>query len=417
MSLSEFETRARTWMTDTLARLSFTVRDDEYDVSVFHDLPENEERALLDRHRTWQREKFDAGYGALGWPTEYGGTETGTDVAEAFARIENELCPLPPHELVSVTLHLIAPTIRLLGTDEQKQQFLPRMLRGELLACQLFSEPDAGSDLANLGTRAVRDGDDWIVSGQKVWTSGAQFAEWGELIARTDPDQPKHQGMTAFLIPLDAPGVEIRPIRQMSGGSSFNEVFLDRVRIPDSLRLGEVGKGWSVALTTLAFEREGGSNTANVGGQFDQLVATARRLGRDEDPRVREQLARVYLRQQLAAVDLLRDRQTRDGGAAPSAIGSVRKIQWVDKLAAVSDTARTVLGRNLIADTGIPGTYEWNAHVLGAPGYSIAGGSDQIQRNIVAERLLGLPAEARADRGLTWREARHRVHGRVASGS
>lgn len=413
MSPSEFETRARAWVGDAVARLGFTAAtDDGFDVSVFHDLSTDAELALLDRHRAWQREKFAAGYGALAWPAEYGGADAGTDIAEAFARIENELCPLPPHELVSVTLHLIAPTIRLLGTEDQKRQFLPAMLGGELLACQLFSEPAAGSDLADLGTRAVRDGDDWIVSGQKVWTSGAQFAEWGELLARTDPDQPKHAGITAFLVPLDAPGVEVRPIRQMSGGNSFNEVFLDNVRIPDRHRLGEVGQGWSVALTTLAFEREGGSNTAGIGGQFTQLVDTARRLGRDTDPRVREQLARVYLRQQLATVDQLRDRQARDGGAAPSAIGSIRKIQWVDKLAAVSTAARTVLGRSLVADTGVPGTYAWNAHVLGAPGYSIAGGSDQIQRNIVAERLLGLPAEPRADRGLTWREARSRTGAR-----
>ncbi|NGP07283.1 acyl-CoA dehydrogenase [Rhodococcus sp. 14C212] len=409
MSLSEFESRARAWVVETVARLGFDRVDDPYDVAVFHDLGFDDEKALLDQHRTWQRVKLDAGYGALDWPEEFGGAGLGADLAEFFARIENDHCPLRPHELFSVTMHLIAPTIRLLGTEEQKREFLPPMLRGDLLACQLFSEPDAGSDLANLGTRAVRDGDDWVITGQKVWTSGAQFADWGELIARTDPDQPKHAGMTAFLVPLDAPGVEVRPIRQMSGGSSFNEVFLDGVRIPDSLRLGDVGKGWSVALTTLAFEREGGSNTANVGGQFDQLLDTARTLGRDTDPRVRELLARVYLRQKLAQVDMLRDRQAREADAAPTAVGSVRKIQWVDKLAAVSEAARIILGRDLVADTGVPGTFGWNAHVLGAPGYSIAGGSDEIQRNIVAERLLGLPAEARADRGLTWREARARA--------
>ncbi|MGW4580204.1 acyl-CoA dehydrogenase family protein [Rhodococcus aetherivorans] len=409
MSLSDFESRARAWVVETVARLGFDRVDDPYDVAVFHDLGFDDEKALLDQHRTWQRVKLDAGYGALDWPEEFGGAGLGAHLAEAFARIENDHCPLRPHELFSVTMHLIAPTIRLLGTEEQKREFLPAMLSGDLLACQLFSEPDAGSDLANLGTRAVRDGDDWVITGQKVWTSGAQFADWGELIARTDPDQPKHAGMTAFLVPLDAPGVEVRPIRQMSGGSSFNEVFLDGVRIPDSLRLGDVGKGWSVALTTLAFEREGGSGSANVGGRFDQLVEAARTLGRDSDPRVRELLARVYLRQRLAQVDMLRDRQARETDAAPTAVGSVRKIQWVDKLTAVSEAARVVLGRHLVGDTGVPGTFGWNAHVLGAPGYSIAGGSDEIQRNIVAERLLGLPAEARADRGLTWREARARA--------
>ncbi|MFF0816913.1 acyl-CoA dehydrogenase family protein [Rhodococcus sp. NPDC003318] len=406
MPLSAFESEAREWVLATAARLGFDRVDDPYDVAVFHDMDFDEERSLLDQHRTWQRAKFDAGYAALDWPVEVGGRGVDSTFAETFTRIENEHCPLRPHELFSVTRHLVAPTIHLLGTADQRERFLPPMLRGDLLACQLFSEPDAGSDLANVSTRAVRDGDDWVVTGQKVWTSGAQFAGWGELIARTDPDQPKHAGLTAFLVPLDAPGVTIRPIRQMSGGTSFNEVFLDEVRIPDRLRLGEVGKGWGVALTTLAFEREGGSDSSSIGGQFSQLISTAIELGRDTDPRVRDLMARVYLRQKLARVDTLLDRQSREGGAAPSAVGSIRKVQWVDKLTAVSAAARAILGRDLVADTGVPGTFTWNAHVLGAPGYSIAGGTDQIQRNIIAERVLGLPPEPRSDRGLTWREAR-----------
>lgn len=407
MSLPAFESEAHEWILATAARLGFDRVDDPYDVAVFHDMDFEEEKRLLEQHQAWQRAKFGAGYAALDWPTEVGGRGLDSTYAEAFTRIENEHCPLRPHELFSVTMHLVGPTINLLGTAEQKEEFLPSMLRGDLLACQLFSEPDAGSDLANVATRAVRDGDDWVVTGQKVWTSGAQFAGWGELIARTDPDQPKHAGLTAFLVPLDAPGVTIRPIRQMSGGTSFNEVFLDGVRIPDRLRLGEVGKGWSVALTTLAFEREGGSDSSSIGGQFSQLVDTARQLGRDTDPQVRDLMARVYLRQKLAQVDTLLDRRSRgEGNGAPSAVGSIRKVQWVDKLTAVSAAARAILRRELIADTGTPGTFSWNAHVLGAPGYSIAGGTDQIQRNIIAERVLGLPPEPRADRGLTWREAR-----------
>ncbi|MGW0044410.1 acyl-CoA dehydrogenase family protein [Rhodococcus sp. NPDC003348] len=406
MSLPAFEAEAREWILATAARLGLDRVDDPHDVAVFHDMDFEEEQQLLDQHRTWQRAKFDAGYAALDWPVEVGGAGLDSAYTETFVRLENELCPLRPHELFAVTMHLVAPTINLLGTPEQKDEFLPHMLHGELLACQLFSEPDAGSDLANVATRALRDGDDWVITGQKVWTSGAQFAGWGELIARTDPDQPKHAGLTAFMVPLDAPGVTVRPIRQMSGGTSFNEVFLDGVRIPDRLRLGEVGKGWGVALTTLAFEREGGSDSSSIGGQFTQLVSTAQDLGRDHDPRVRELMAQVYLRQMLARVDTLLDRQSRDGGAAPSAMGSIRKVQWVDKLTAVSAAARAILGRDLIADTGAPGTFSWNAHVLGAPGYSIAGGTDQIQRNIIAERVLGLPPEHRSDRGLTWREAR-----------
>ncbi|TQC43992.1 acyl-CoA dehydrogenase [Rhodococcus sp. WS4] len=408
MTLSEFREQAGEWLRENVGAVAGTTERDPFDVAVFHSLPFEAEQALLEEHKRWQRIKFDAGYGALDWSVEDGGAGLSVEHADVFARDEAALLPLAPHELFSVTMHLIAPTIRILGTPRQKETFLPSMLRGELLACQLFSEPGAGSDLASLGTRAVRDGDEWVINGQKVWTSGAQFAEWGELIARTDPDVPKHAGMTAFLVPLDAPGVEVRQIRQMSGGTSFNEVFFTDVRVPDRLRLGEVGAGWNVALTTLAFERGGSSNTAGVGGQFSQLVASARAAGRIGDPQIRQQLAEVYLRQTLAEIDLLRDRQARAAGGAPGAVGSVRKVQWVDKLKLVSDTATAILGRTLLADTGRPGTYAWNEHVLGAPGYRIAGGSDEIQRNIIAERLLGLPAEARADKGKSWRESTSR---------
>ena len=175
---------------------------------------------------------------------------------------------------------MVAPTVDLLGTADQSEEFVPRFLSAEELCCQLFSEPGAGSDLAGLGCKAERDGDEWVINGQKVWSSGAQFCEWGELIARSDPGAQKHRGLTAFLVPMDSPGLEIRPIRQMSGGSSFNEVFLKDVRISDSLRLGSEGDGWNVALTTLGFERDksdtgedGGA--ARTGGSWGQLLATA----------------------------------------------------------------------------------------------------------------------------------------------
>ncbi len=278
-----------------------------------------------------------------------------------------------------------------------------RFLRAEELCCQLFSEPGAGSDLAGLATRAERDGDDWVLNGQKVWSSGAQFAEWGELIARTDPSLPKHAGMTAFLIPLDAPGVQIRPIRQMSGGSSFNEVFLTDVRIPDDLRLGAVGQGWKVALTTLGFER-GGSGNRGVGGSWERLLGLARWLGRTGDPVVRQQLASVYIHQQVRRMNAARVAAATAAGQPPGPEGSIGKLLWVAGMTEIGEVAASLLGARLIADTGEWGTFAWNDHLLGAPGYRIAGGSDEIQRNIIAERVLGLPGDVRVDRDVPWRE-------------
>ena len=336
---------------------------------------------------------------------------------EAFAEEEADFATPPRHELVSVTLHLIAPTIRLLGTDYLKALLVQPLRRGEQTACQLFSEPSAGSDLAGLGTRAVREGDSWVVNGQKVWSSGAQFADWGELIARTDPDVPKHEGMTAFLLPMDTPGITVRPLRQMSGGSSFCEVFFDDVRIPDALRIGEVGGGWQVALTTLGFERGHSSNNEAVGGSFADLLALTRHLGTAGDPITRERLAAVYTHERLAAVAAVRDREALRDGLPPGPVGSLRKLQWVNKMMLIADVVTAELGPRLTADTGEWGTFAWTEHVLGAPGYRIAGGSDEIQRSIVAERLLGLPAEPRVDRGVA--VARHpevRVARRLRTG-
>jgi len=241
------------------------------------------------------------------------------------------------------------------------------------------------------------------VNGQKVWSSGAQFADWGELIARTDPDVPKHKGLTAFLLPMDTPGVVVRPLRQMSGGSSFCEVFLDDVVIPDALRLGEVGAGWGVTLATLGFERGHSGANADLGGGFTQLVADARMLGRTGDPDVRRVLADVWVAEKVAALSAQRDRETRLAGGEPGPIGSLRKLAWAQRLKLVSDAAAVVLGPRLVADAG-DGSYRWTEHYLGAPGYRIAGGSDEIQRTIIAERLLGLPPEPRADRGVAWKD-------------
>ncbi|QJY47113.1 acyl-CoA dehydrogenase family protein [Pseudonocardia broussonetiae] len=397
---AEYADTARKWLTEQLAPRE---DDPRGSVAVFHDLPFDEEKALIGRIQGWLSTRFDAGYGAISWPADQGGAGLSALHEEAYAEVEREFAHPGQHELTSVSTELIAPTVQLFGTPEQKERLVRPLLRGDALACQLFSEPSAGSDLAGLSTRAVRDGDGWVVNGQKVWSSGAQFAGWGELIARTDPDVPKHQGLTAFLLPMDTPGVEVRPLRQMSGGTSFCEVFLDDVRIPDSLRLGEVGGGWGVTLATLGFERGSSGANLDLGGGYAQLLSDARRTGRTRDPDVRRVLAEVWVAEKVAALSAQRDRETRLAGGEPGPIGSLRKLDWAQRLKLVSEAAAVVLGPRLVADAG-DGTYRWIEHYLGAPGYRIAGGSDEVQRTIIAERLLGLPPEPRADRGVAWKD-------------
>jgi alkylation response protein AidB-like acyl-CoA dehydrogenase len=388
---------AETWA----AGLPWGVGSD--DVSVFHDLSFEAERDLLERAMKWQQAKCDAGYGAITWPVEYGGAGLPMAYEDAFNEEEAAFTTPAQHETFSVTVRLVAPTINLLGRDRLRERFVRRFVRADDLCCQLFSEPGAGSDLASLGTRAVRDGDEWVINGQKVWSSGARFSAWGELIARTDPDVPKHAGLTAFIIPMDSPGVEVRPIRQMSGGSSFNEVFFTDVRIPDELRLGDVGAGWKVALTTLGFER-GGGGTRAVGGSWPQVVMLARWLDRTGDPLVRQRVADLYINRRIT--QLLRERSAARAasGQPPGPEGSIGKLRWTQDLIRTSDVVSYLLGPRLTADTGEWGTFAWTAHVLGAPGYRIAGGSDEIQRNIIGERVLGLPPEPRPDRSMPWRD-------------
>jgi alkylation response protein AidB-like acyl-CoA dehydrogenase len=404
--LDEFRRRARAWLADRLKPLE---RDDEIvwgegsdDVSIFHKLAPDEERELLDRGLEWQRAKFEAGFGAISIDERFGGAGLPAEYALAFRQEERRFRLPANHEALRITVNLIAPTISAVGTDAQRERLLPQLLGGTALACQLFSEPGAGSDLAAVSTRAVRDGDDWVINGSKVWASGARFAQWGQLVVRTDPDASKHGGLTNFLVPMDAPGIEVRPIVQMSGGASFNEVFLHDVRVSDDLRLGEPGTGWKVALMTLGFER-GQSGAKSVGGSWDRLRALATENGATVDPVVRQRLAAVYTHERLRTLTRLRAEAGHQGPGGPGPEGSLGKLLWVQGMLAIGDAAATILGPRLVADTGEWGTYAWADHVLGAPGFRIAGGSDEIQRNILGERVLGLPAEPRPDRDTPWR--------------
>jgi alkylation response protein AidB-like acyl-CoA dehydrogenase len=411
LSLDEFELQAQRWLkanaTPRRTSSSAAWGEGSDDVSVFHDLTHDEEVSLLGRTMEWQQRKFDAGYGALGWPSEFGGADLGEEYELVFRALEEQFELPAAHETFSVTLHLIAPTIRVYGTAEQQKQWIPGFLRTSELCCQLFSEPGAGSDLAGLATKAVRDGDTWIVSGQKIWSSGAAVSQWGELICRTDPSVPKHAGMTAFVVPMDLPGITVVPIRQMSGGASFNEVFFDEVRVPDSLRLGDVGAGWKVALTTLGFERGSASSSggaSSVGGSWERLVALAHHMEVTADPVLRQRLAGLYTMHELRRLTALRFEAAQRNGAPPGPEGSLGKLLWTQWLTEVGDVAAAILGPRITADTGEWGTFAWAKHLLGAPGYRIAGGSDEIQRNILGERVLGLPPEPRVDRNVAFRD-------------
>lgn len=403
--LDTWRRQARDWLSSRLPRRGTDDGPPSDAVPIFHNLSTDKETALLRAACAWQRAKFDAGYGAIGMQPEFGGLGLPATYTHVYAEEEAQFVPPPSTELIGVTVGLIAPTIAALGNAEQRERFVRPMLRTDLLACQLFSEPAAGSDLAGLTTRAERDGDDWVVNGQKVWTSGAGFAHYGELIARTDPHVPKHQGLTAFMLRLDTPGVEVRPIRQMSGGASFYEVFLTDVRIPDADRLGEVGAGWKTALTTLGFER-GNAGHRQVGGTFAQLIDLVTQQGRLDDPDTRRRLADAWIETRVLELVGQRLSAAAVRGEAPGAVGSVRKLLWARNLERYSEVATAALGSRLTADTGEWGTFSWGEHVLGAPGFKIAGGSDEIQRTIIGERVLGLPAEPRIDKEVPFAQIR-----------
>ncbi|MFV0260248.1 MAG: acyl-CoA dehydrogenase family protein, partial [Acidimicrobiales bacterium] len=339
---------------------------------------------------------FDAGYGWISGPTEYGGAGLSPDHEAAFLDVMAEF-DCPDQSLFQVSRGMVSPAVVEHGSDELKARFLPGIHRGEIVCSQLLSEPEAGSDLAGLKTRAVRDGDEWIVNGQKVWSSYAHVADIGQLLARTDPDVPKHQGLTMFLLPMDTPGVEVRPLRQMNGQAHFNEVFFDNVRVPDANRVGPVGGGWRAILTTLMNERHVVANRGGVTGQSaaEQVRALAGAMDRTGDPLIRSKLAEVHIHEELVRYLRLRQAAAEEAGAEPGPEGSIAKLLYTTQLRRIADLAGAVLGPAMVADTGAWGTYTWGRFLCGTPGLRIAGGTDEIQRNTLAERSLGLPKEPR----------------------
>ncbi|KQU07160.1 acyl-CoA dehydrogenase [Rhodococcus sp. Leaf7] len=394
IDVQAFAEKSAAWLEENLERRTGTTTSDP-NYAIFHNRSHDEERELIEAAAQWQGRRVDAGFGAITWAPEWGGPGLTASHERVYVGLERQYDVPERHETVLVTVELVAPTIHALGSPEQQAQFVAPFLRADELCCQLFSEPGAGSDLAGLSTKAVKSDGGWRVNGQKVWSSGAQFSKWGLLIARTDTTVPKHRGMTAFMMPMDAPGVDIRPIRQMSGGSTFNEVFLADVELPDSLRIGAEGDGWTVALTTLGFERSSSAGIVSAGGNSTDLVRLAKSLGISDDPLVRQQLAEVAVYERASALMVARYAERELAGGVPGVEGSIGKLVWTQNLKRIGDAAAAFLGPAILADTGAPDTFAWTEHLLGAPGYRIAGGSDEIQRNIIGERGLGLPREPR----------------------
>jgi alkylation response protein AidB-like acyl-CoA dehydrogenase len=407
--IESFRARAEAWLANTVPRRVHSATSDvewgvgTFDVTVFHDRDLDDEIRYLSEFVAWIKQRSAAGFWGITWPVQCGGQGLTKAHERAYIELEKSFQVPNDHELISVTTKLIAPAIRDFGTPEQQARFMDEFLHARQYACQLFSEPAAGSDLAGLTTKAVRDGDDWVLDGQKVWTSNAHIAPWGFAICRTDPDVAKHAGLTAFLIPLTGPGIEIRPIKQMNGGASFNEVFFSGARLSDDYRVGGVGDGWKVAMAVLGFERESSGSSGRRGGDYRDLLALARHTGRTNDPAIRQGLARVYSSEQVRQWTRARSAaKARAGISGPE--GSLGKLLWSESMKDISSIASSLLGPTLTADTGEWGTFEWNQHILGAPGYRIAGGSDEIQRNIIGERVLGLPGEPRVDRDIPFNQ-------------
>nr|WP_131565161.1 acyl-CoA dehydrogenase family protein [Streptomyces sp. KM273126] len=389
----DFRAEARQWLA-TVARPR--AADGEWgsgsdSVAVFENWSERQEREHTAGTQEWERTRYDQGWGALTWPAEYGGRGLPAHYEQLY-RSEEAAFDVPQRtEIFPVTQQLVAPAIGIWGTEEQKRRWLRPMLRADELACQLFSETEAGSDLAAVRTKAVREGDTWVLSGHKVWTSGARVATWGVAVCRTDPDVRKHAGITVFLVRMDAPGVTVRPIRQMTGGSSFNEVYLDGVVVPDTDRLGPVGEGWRVTLSVLAAER---LDSGSLGlDNADRALELARHLDRPLTGSERQRAADLHIRTLVQRLIGLRVTAALVAGREPGAEASVGKLYATGTMRRTSDLVSELLGPCLVADTGEWGTYAWTEHLLGAPGYSIAGGTDEIQHNILAERVLGLPKE------------------------
>ncbi len=363
--------------------------------------------------KAWQARKYAAGYVGITWPRAVGG-QGGTAMQQIIFNQEESKVGAPTG-LYAIGLGMCIPTVFThAATPDIAARYVPPAMRGDEVWCQLFSEPAAGSDLAGIRTRAEQVGTDWIINGQKVWTSGAHLSDYGIVVTRTDPSVPKHKGLTMFIVDMKAPGVEVRPIKQMSGGSEFNEVFFTDVRIPDTHRLGGVGEGWKVSLTTLMHERlaVGGKPASAPGVQ--EMIELARAIETDEgnaleQSHVRQKIAEAYIADRGIALTRMRTISALSSGRTPGPESSISKVVVAKTMQDMGSFA-TDLAAEAGAMTGadapaLPHIQRFQGSYIGAAGLRIAGGTDEILRNIIAERVLGLPGDVRPDKDVPFSEA------------
>ncbi|SNR94373.1 Acyl-CoA dehydrogenase [Haloechinothrix alba] len=394
LSLEDFRAEAEAFLEASVSAVrtdhgQFEFDDTEDRVTLFRGATAEEAQ----RARDWQRRVYDAGFGWITGPVDLGGAGLPARFEQAYLETERRY-PVPSRSPLGVSLGMVFPTLLNFGTEQVKQRWLLPLRRADVVGCQLFSEPGAGSDLASVSTRAKRtESGDWLVTGEKVWTSGAHYSDVGLLLARSS-EGSRHRNLTAFVVDMHAAGVEVRSLRQMTGGADFNEVFLDGVAIPDENRLGDIDDGWRVALATLMYERGAiGGATAGGSGLFrlDRIIAWLHELGCERDPAVRQAFARVHAGLTAAKAMRARAEAAVKAGTTPGPEMSLSKLALTSNLASLSDLVGVALGPRLLADTGERDAYSWSEFVLGVPGMRLGGGSDEIQRDIIAHRVLGLP--------------------------
>lgn len=372
--------------------------------------PPDYDRTDVSESKAWQKKKADAGWACLTWPKEYGGRDASTMESIIWGQEEAKY-DVPPN-VFGIGQGIHGPVLMAHGTPEQKDKHLNRLLTGEDIWCQLFSEPGAGSDLAAVRTKAERDGDEWVINGQKIWTSGAQYCDYGILLTRTDPNVAKHKGLTMFIVDMKSPGIDIRPIKQITGGAVFNEVFFDNVRIPHSWIIGEADKGWDVTITVLMNERKAiSSPEMAVNMDPNNLIDLVKSVMIDgkpaiEDTSVRQKLAHYLTLLKAAENNSSRMLSALSGGGIPGPEGSLNKLLMPPLIQEIASFLTELQGT--MSSVRDPEYSEmeafWQDYYLGIPGMRIGGGTDEIQRNIIGERILGLPAEPRLDKDLAFNQ-------------
>ena len=394
---AEFRAKCRAWL-EANAELKTKKTNSAKNMNVGN-------KSLLEAAAEWQKKKYDAGWAMIHWPKEFGGI--GATPIERIIWAQEESKFNVPKGVYEIGLGMAGPVMMEYATDEQKERYLPPMAEGKEIWCQLFSEPSAGSDVAGLRSKAVQDGENWIVNGQKVWTSGAHFSDFGILVVRHDPSLEKHKGLTIFFVDMKSPGIEVKPIKQLTGGSSFNEVYFNDVVIPDSQRLGEIGDGWKVAITTLMNERLAVGDADGV--DANEAFELAKKHDKDgeqliDNNAVRESIADWYCEASGLKNTKLRTMSALSRGDTPGPEASITKIVSANKLQAIGNFGMDSSDMSGMLMDEESDFIKFQMAWMGAAGLRIAGGTDEILKNIIAERVLGLPQEARADKGLAFKD-------------